>query len=128
MLEFLVVGIGGFVGSCFRFALTKYMNHFAVSLPFGTLISNVIAGLLIGFFIGLEASAVSLSPRAKLFLTTGLCGGLSTFSTFSLETVVLFSGGKYFVAVLNILLNLGISILGVVVGMVLAKTLFNRIK
>ncbi|MEG1504835.1 MAG: fluoride efflux transporter CrcB [Lachnospiraceae bacterium] len=128
MLEFLVVGIGGFVGSCSRFALTKSMNHFAVSLPFGTLISNVIAGLLIGFFIGLEASAVSLSPRAKLFLTTGLCGGLSTFSTFSLETVILFSGGKYFVAVLNILLNLGISILGVVVGMVLAKTLFNRIK
>ncbi|MEF9839792.1 MAG: fluoride efflux transporter CrcB [Lachnospiraceae bacterium] len=126
MLEFLIVGIGGSVGSCLRFALTKSMHHFAVSLPLGTLISNIIAGIFIGFFIGLEESVFSLSPRAKLFLTTGLCGGLSTFSTFSLETVVFFSEGKYVVAVLNIILNLGISILGVIVGMTIAKLLFKK--
>lgn len=120
MLEFLTVGIGGFVGSCMRFALTKFMGHFGISIPLGTLFSNVIAGLLIGFFIGTSQNS-PINPKAKLFLTTGLCGGLSTFSTFSLETVTLFNDGRYLFASLNILLNLGLSILAVVCGMAIAK-------
>lgn len=121
-----MVGIGGFVGSCLRFALTKGMNHLTISLPFGTLLSNIIAGLLIGFVIGLEESAFSPTPRAKLFLTTGLCGGLSTFSTFGLETITLFSDGKYIIALLNVFLNLVISFSGVIVGMMAAKFFFKK--
>lgn len=114
------------MGSCLRFALTKLANSFAGFLPFGTLCSNILAGFFIGFVIGLEPSPLAPTPRAKLFLTTGLCGGLSTFSTFSLETVVLLRDGNYPMALLNILLNLGVSLLAVIGGMVVAKTLFKK--
>ena len=123
MFEFLAVGAGGFLGSCARFALTRVMQNYYDKFPFGTLLSNVIAGLLIGFIVGLEQQAVRISPRTKLFLTTGMLGGLSTFSTFSLETITFFQGGKYFVATANVLLNLCLSLIGVAVGLYLAKTI-----
>ncbi len=121
MLEFGAVGIGGFIGSCLRYGLTKTCDYFQISFPLGTLLSNVIAGIMIGFIIGLEKQSVSIEPKTKLFLTTGLLGGLSTFSAFSLETVIFFSNGKYGLATGNIVLNLGLSILGVVIGMFFAK-------
>ncbi|MDR0887053.1 MAG: fluoride efflux transporter CrcB [Clostridiales Family XIII bacterium] len=123
MSEFLVVGMGGFLGSCLRFGFTKLANQFSFQLPFGTLISNVLAGLLIGFIIGIEQQSTALNPHTKLFLTTGFLGGLSTFSTFSLETVNLFQEGKIFLATGNVALNLALSLLGVAIGMTCAKLL-----
>ena len=106
MAEFIVVGIGGFIGSCMRFGLTKLSNTFCITFPYGTLLSNVIAALCIGFIIGFGQQSASIAPKVKLFLTTGLLGGLSTFSTFSLETVNLFKANKPLIASGNILLNL----------------------
>lgn len=123
MLEFLVVGVGGFLGSCLRYGITKLMNDWRVSFPLGTLLSNIVAGFLIGFIIGIEQQAAAISARTKLFLTTGLLGGLSTFSAFSLETVNLFRSGKYLPAGGNILLNLGLSLTAVILGMALARAL-----
>ena len=126
MMEFIVVGIGGFIGSCMRFLLTKLTSHFALQIPFCTLLSNVIAGLFIGFIIGMEQQTGNLSPKTKLFLTTGLLGGLSTFCTFSLETVNLFGDGKYLWAAGNVALNLCLSLFAVVLGMVCAKAIFKK--
>lgn len=123
LIEFFVVGLGGFIGSCFRYGLTNLMNKFGYTFPIGTLLSNVIAGFLIGFIIGLEGESVNISKRAKLFLTTGLLGGLSTFSTFSMETVNLFMDGKYAMSAGNVLLNLFLSIIGVLIGMGLARSI-----
>ena len=122
LTDFLIVGVGGFLGSCLRFAFNKTAEYFGIVFPLGTLLSNVIAGFAIGFVIGLDI----FSPRAKLFITTGLLGGLSTFSTFSLETVNLFSGGKYFLGALNVLLNLALSLIGVVLGMFAAKVILRK--
>jgi CrcB protein len=122
LTDFLFVGLGGFIGSCLRFALNKAAVYFGFSFPLGTLLSNVIAGIAIGFVIGLEIP----SPKAKLFITTGLLGGLSTFSAFSLETITLFGDGKFFWGALNILLNLTLSLLGVLAGMFLAKLLTKK--
>ncbi len=127
MFEFLAVGAGGFIGSCARFALTRVMQNYSDKIPFGTLLSNVIAGLLIGFIVGLEQQAVRISPKSKLFLTTGMLGGLSTFSTFSLETITLFQGGRYFFGAANVLLNLFLSLMGVVVGLYTAKILLAKV-
>lgn len=119
LIDFLAVGIGGFIGSCLRFALNKAAVYCGVSFPLGTLLSNVIAGIAIGFISGLELS----SPKTRLFLTTGLLGGLSTFSTFSLETIRLFGEAKHFMGFANVLLNLVLSLSGVLLGMYLAKLL-----
>ena len=121
MGELIAVGIGGFIGSYLRFILTRLAERFSLDFPYGTLLSNVIAGLAIGFIIGLEQQSVTLNPKARLFLTTGLLGGLSTFSTFSMETINLFHDGKILLAVGNIALNLGLSLFGVLLGMFFAK-------
>ena len=118
-MELFLVGIGGFLGSCLRFIITKATTNFGASFPLGTLLSNVIAGVAIGFIVGLG----TFSPKSKLFAMTGLLGGLSTFSAFSLETVTLFIDGKYFISALNVLMNFGLSLFGVALGMSLARML-----
>lgn len=126
-MAFVYVGIGGFLGSCLRYLLNITFKNLAIAFPMGTLLSNVMAGLLIGFIIGMERQTGLISPQMKLFLTTGLLGGLSTFSTFSLETVELFSSDKYLTCALNISLNLLLSIFGVVIGMAAAKLIFQKL-
>lgn len=127
MIEFIFVGIGGFIGSCLRFTFVKLCGLYHFSFPFATLLSNAIAGFLIGFVMGLEQQSPSLSVRSKQFITTGLLGGLSTFSTFSWETINLFRNQNYLLAFGNILLNLCLSLLGTVLGLCLAKIFFKKI-
>jgi CrcB protein len=115
----LAVGLGGFIGANQRYLLTKTIP--VTAFPFATLAANVLAGLIIGAITGLDGSALSLPPKWKLLVNTGLLGGLSTFSTFSLETVNLFSDGKYALAAANIALNLTLSIAGLITGMILTK-------
>ena len=122
MLTYLAVGLGGAIGSCLRYGITTLSETHYPGFPFGTLISNVIAGILIGFILELNRDAGFLSKNTKLFLTTGTLGGLSTFSTFSAETVNLFKDGSYFLSFLNVGLNLGLSLLGVLAGTFLARS------
>jgi CrcB protein len=121
MTELLAVGAGGFIGSCLRFAITKKASAISASFPWGTLLSNAAAGLLIGVIVGLEYRSVILPQRAKLFLSAGFLGGLSTFSTFSLDTVHLFMAGRYLSASVNVLINLGLGLSGVAAGMFMVK-------
>lgn len=120
MYEIIAVGIGGSIGACARFGLTKLLARYP-DFPLGTLFSNIAAGLLIGVIIGAERQFSALPPTTKLFLTTGFLGGLSTFSTFSLETVVLFENGRSMKAVANILLNVGLSLASVCAGLLIAR-------
>lgn len=114
------------MGSCLRYLFTLAFKHAGVAFPAGTLVSNVLAGLLIGFIIGMDRQTSLIPPQMKLFLTTGLLGGLSTFSTFSLETVELFSAQKYLMCMVNVFSNLCLSLLGVVVGMAVARWVFFK--
>jgi len=126
IIVLLFVGAGGFIGSCARYLITQLFRGFGLAFPLGTLISNVAAGFLIGFIIGTQRNTNLISERMRIFLTTGCLGGLSTFSTFSLETVELFTAGKYLACVLNILLNLVLCITGVVLGFWAARTVFQK--
>jgi CrcB protein len=84
----------------------------------------VVGGLLIGFILELTTFTDFISPNMKMFLTTGIMGGLTTFSTFSFETITFVTNGSYILASINVVLNLVLSLLGVVGGKLLAHVAF----
>jgi len=94
LLDIGLVFLGGGAGSTVRFLLGKGVNtlhnhHF----PFGTLAVNVVACLVLGYVVGIADHRQIISPSARLFWTVGFCGGFSTFSTFSAETLTLIQNG-----------------------------------
>ena len=117
MQKLMYVGIGAFFGGCLRYLVSLYSPKlFGSQLPYGTLIVNVVGGVLIGLIMELSLTTNQISPELKLFLTTGIMGGLTTFSTFSYETVNFLSEGKYMLGFVNTCLNLFLSLGGVVLG------------
>lgn len=124
MEKLIYVGIGGLIGSCLRYIISiNSPKLFGTQLPYGTLIVNIIGGILIGFIMELSLRTDLISPNLRLFLTTGIMGGLTTFSTFSYETINLFSNGSYVLATLNTCLNLFLSLGGVVIGKLISHTI-----
>ncbi|WP_341467268.1 fluoride efflux transporter CrcB [Clostridium chromiireducens] len=120
----IYVGIGGCIGAITRYLITKQSaNLFNYSIPLGTLIVNVVGGFLIGMINELSMSTDLISPDLKLFLTTGIMGGLTTFSTFSYETISLLSDGRYLAGMSNVLLNVFLSLEGVVLATYLCKVI-----
>lgn len=121
MQKLLYVGIGGFIGACLRYIISvNSPKLFGSQLPYGTLIVNVVGGILIGLIMELSLTTNLVSPNLRLFLTTGIMGGLTTFSTFSYETITLFSSGSYILGITNTCLNLFLSLFGVVLGKYIA--------
>ena len=121
-INIICVGCGGFLGAISRYIISIYTSkQFLFKIPLGTLIVNVLGGFLIGLIMELTIKNNFISPQIKLFLTTGIMGGLTTFSTFSYETIVLIKEGNILLAILNILLNLILSLLGVVLGNIVIK-------
>lgn len=123
MIHILCVGIGGFFGAILRYLIS--LRFAEAKFPFGTLIVNVIGGVLIGFIMEMSTRTNYISDNLKLFLVTGLMGGLTTFSTFSFENVKFFDSGNYMLFALNIFLNLTLSILGVFIGRTLCRQFVN---
>lgn len=123
--KIICVGIGGFIGATIRYLITihsaKLVNW---NISLGTLIVNVLGGVLIGMIMEISISTNLISSNLKLFLTTGLMGGLTTFSTFSYETISLINSGSYFLGTMNICLNLFLSLGGIIVSTFLCKTIF----
>lgn len=117
MLNIIYVGLGGCIGAVLRYLISLGSSKIFLSqMPYGTLIVNVLGGILIGLIMELSLTTDAISPNMRLFLTTGIMGGLTTFSTFSYESIALFSKGNTFLGVLNICLNLFLSLGGVLLG------------
>ena len=104
MKELIAVFIGSGLGGLSRFTLGKWVDSWHHQpFPFGTLVVNVSACFILGFVIGLADHKQVLSPAARLFLAVGFCGGFSTFSTFSSETLTLFQQGQQWSSALYVL-------------------------
>lgn len=124
---FLVI-LGGALGSGMRYLLAGVVaERCGESFPLGTLAVNVIGSVAIGFFAtatGTEGRWL-VSPASRIFFMTGVCGGFTTFSSFSLQTLSLARDAEWLFAGLNILGSVALCLIGVWVGHVLAATL-NR--
>ena len=95
LLALLATGTGAFLDACLRYLLGLALNPVFPTLPLGTLAANLLGGLIMGLAMGAFAQFSALSPELRLFVTTGFLGGLTTFSTFSGETVTLLLRAEY---------------------------------
>jgi CrcB protein len=114
---FLAVGSGAAIGAWLRWGLGSWLNPTLTELPPGTLAANLIGGYLVGLAIAFFIQHPGLSPEWRLFVITGFLGGLTTFSTFSAETVTLLMRGQYAWGLGIIAAHLGGSLLMTVLGM-----------
>jgi CrcB protein len=94
-VSWLAVGLGAAIGAWLRWGLGLWLNSLHSQLPLGTLAANLGGAYLIGIAVGLFAAHPSLSPEWRLFLITGFLGGLTTFSAFSAEAMLLLQRGDY---------------------------------
>jgi CrcB protein len=121
--SFLAIGIGAALGAWARWGLGLWLNSSLPELPLGTLSANLIGGYLIGLAIAFFLQHPSVSPEWRLFIITGFLGGLTTFSTFSAETVTLLLRGQYAWGAGIIAAHLGGSLLMTVMGIQTVKWL-----
>lgn len=115
--KILYVGIGGFLGAALRYVVSlASAKLLGTEFPYGTLIVNAAGGLLIGLIMEFSIATDLVPPGLRLFLVTGVLGGLTTFSTFSYETMSLVGDGSYLLAALNAGLNLFLCLGGAALG------------
>jgi CrcB protein len=124
MVNYLLVGLGGAIGSILRFWFSGFVGrHFGETFPWGTLLVNVSGSFVIGFFAtvtGTEGRWL-VGPLGRNLFMTGICGGYTTFSSFSLQTLNLVREGEWFYAGLNSALSFVLCLIGVWLGHVLAE-------
>lgn len=119
MKELMLVFVGGGAGSVVRFALARVVNQFhGTSFPYGTFVVNIIACFVLGLLVGLADHRQLLSSSSRLFWTVGFCGGFSTFSAFSNETLGLLQGGFTFTALLYIGASIVVCLAAVYIGLI----------
>ena len=96
MKSFLLVFLGGGLGSALRYLVASAMNQYSKVLPFGTFTVNIIGCLLIGMILGYAQRENTLTSNQTLLLATGFCGGFTTFSAFANENLELIKNGEIF--------------------------------
>ncbi len=122
MKQLLYIGLGGFIGSILRF-LTARLNLSVqlFSVPVGTLIVNISGSLIIGFLAGVASRSELMSANLRLFLMVGICGGFTTFSSFTLENMTLLQNGQYVSAIIYIFSSLIFGLAAVFAGYFLSN-------
>lgn len=124
MWEFLLVAVGGGIGATTRYVTSNWAAaKFGASFPFGTLMVNVVGCFIMGVFMVLSTERLSISPYWRLLLAVGFLGGLTTFSSFSYETLKLLQEADILRAFYNVALNVTVGFLATWLGMVLAKAI-----
>lgn len=126
MTACLYVGMGGFIGSVLRYSIGLIPLKTTHGFPLLTLFINILGSFLIGF-ISTIALKKSMNPHLVLLLKTGLCGGFTTFSTFSLETVTLIEKNKILLASSYIFVSVAICLIGVYVGKIITLFICNNL-
>lgn len=121
MLECLFVGLGGFIGSVVRYLIGLLAVETASGFPIKTFAINILGSFVIGIVSETALRDPTFSQNLVLFLQIGLCGGFTTFSTFSNEALKLLAGGRYGVAVAYMVLSVVVGLLAVYAGWLVAR-------
>jgi CrcB protein len=123
MLIWLYVAAGSALGGVSRYVIgSALQQRFGIAFPVGTLVVNITGSLLLGFILRLALGGTQISPETRIFLTTGFCGGYTTFSTFTYDTAAMLEGGQYRRAFVYITLSLVLSVLATFAGFALAQS------
>jgi CrcB protein len=125
MNQMILVFVGGGLGSLARYGVGKAFVKWSSVFPFGTLTANILACLVMGFFTGWAALKPTDINGYRAFIAVGFCGGFSTFSTFSNETILLIQNNRFGDATLNIFLSLMLCFGATLGGMWLGKNLLS---
>ena len=116
------IAVGSAIGGMSRYLVGGMVQRLtAGTFPVGTLLINVTGSFLLGLFLRYGMETTTLSPELRAFLTIGFCGGYTTFSTFSYETVALLEDGQWTRAGLYIALSVGLSLLATFLGFAAAR-------
>lgn len=122
MLGIVLVAVGGAIGSVARYLTSNWMaERFGPEFPFGTLLVNVVGCFIIGLFLTMTTERLSISPFWRLFIAVGFLGGLTTFSSFSYESLRLLQNADVLRAFYNVGLNLGVGFFATWLGIGVAR-------
>ena len=123
-MNFAIVFLGGGLGAALRYGVNVWFGRwFGTSFPWHTLFENVTGSMVMGLLAGYFTFRSGIPEAWRLFLTTGILGGYTTFSAFSLDAAVLYERGALGIAAVYVLLSVGVSILGLFGGLMLARSL-----
>lgn len=115
------ISIGATIGASLRYYLGVWLASAQSTFPYATLIVNTFGSFIAGILLVVIIEKSLLSETYRLLLLVGLCGSLTTFSAFSLDTLKLFTLAQYPEAVLNVVLNLALSLIAVALGAIIAR-------
>jgi CrcB protein len=123
MQAYLLVGMGGAIGAMLRFGIGSLVGRiWPLGFPLATLLINIAGSMLMGLFAGLLTKLTpSWGETARLFVAVGLLGGFTTFSSFSLETVLLIERGEVALAVAYVLLSVVVCLAGLYLGLLVTR-------
>jgi len=119
----LAVAIGGAVGSLLRYFVASAIQQPTMQFPWGIFVVNITGGFIMGVIVELSALKLQISPEVRAFLTIGILGGYTTFSTFSLDSALLIQRGAYMAAAGYIIGSTVLSITALFAGLALVRAL-----
>lgn len=122
MINYLLVSAGAAIGGALRYGISTYIQkNQSVIFPYGTLLVNIIGSFLLGIIMFYLNEKDLIGNEIRLFLTVGLCGGFTTFSTFSYETLMLIRDSELLLAFYNVILNLVLCLAGIYIAYLISK-------
>ena len=123
MYPFLLVGLGGALGAMARFGFAGVIARlWPMSFPLATMLINILGSVAMGIFVGLMARFLpAWAEDARLFVAVGILGGFTTFSSFSLETIVLIERGEMLQAGFYVLLSVVVCLIGLYLGLLVTR-------